>query len=200
MQLVETCAGGAAVLPCHPPHGEGLAVEGVSLKRQRGKAPVEVLYHSKQHHSSSSVDSQFPTERVHLSSAPGPSGITFNLTLQQLQPDDSGLYSCQLLLRGRSDSSSSTDLGRRVFFVSVQGGSRHSGSWSPGWRRLTGLFVPPLPHSVVVTVTKVLTQLLVSSVTPWECVRTLKGVKSVRFATAAFPFFLCVHATDNSKQ
>ncbi|XP_028255498.1 cd7 antigen-like isoform X2 [Parambassis ranga] len=121
MQLVETCAGGAAVLPCHPPHGEGLAVEGVSLKRQRGKAPVEVLYHSKQHHSSSSsVDSQFPVERVHLSSAPGPRGITFNLTLQQLQPDDSGLYSCQLLLRGRSDSSS-TGLGRRVFFVSVQG-------------------------------------------------------------------------------
>ncbi|XP_070779249.1 cd7 antigen-like [Enoplosus armatus] len=123
--LVETCAGGSAVLPCLPPHGEALAVEGVSLKRQKDHAPVEVLYHSKRHHdssppSSSSSSSQFPVQKVQLSSAPGPGGITYNLTLQQLQPDDSGLYSCQLLLRGRPDSTAR--LGRQVFFVSVQGG------------------------------------------------------------------------------
>lgn len=124
MGLVETCAGGSATLPCLPPHGGGLAVEGVSLKRQRGRAPVEVLYHSKRHHSSSppSSSSQFPVEKVQLSSAPGLGGITYNLTLQQLQPDDSGLYSCQLVLRGRPDSS--TSLGRQVFFLSVKGGSQ----------------------------------------------------------------------------
>ncbi|XP_037620262.1 cd7 antigen-like [Sebastes umbrosus] len=119
--LVETCSGGSVVLPCTSPHGEALAVEGVSLKRQRGRAPVEVLYHSKRHHGSSPPSSsQFPVERVHLFSAPGPRGITYNLTLQQLQPDDSALYSCQLLLRGGPDTS--TTLGRQVFFVSVQGG------------------------------------------------------------------------------
>ncbi|XP_056224464.1 uncharacterized protein LOC130164066 [Seriola aureovittata] len=121
--LVETCAGGFAVLPCFSPNEEGLAVEGVSLKRQRGLAPVETLYHSKSHHGRSppsSSSSQFSTERVHLSSAPGPSGITYNLTLQQLQPEDSAMYSCKLLMHGRSDDS--TSLGRRVFFVSVQGG------------------------------------------------------------------------------
>ncbi|TNN71021.1 hypothetical protein EYF80_018837 [Liparis tanakae] len=122
--LVETCSGGSAVLPCLPPHGGPLAVEGVSLKRQRGRAPVEVLYHSKRHHgppsSSSSSVSPFPVERVHLSSAPGPGGLTYNLTLLQLQPDDSALYSCQLLLRGEPDASGG--LGRRALFVSVQGG------------------------------------------------------------------------------
>ncbi|XP_031730429.1 cd7 antigen-like [Anarrhichthys ocellatus] len=119
--LVETCSGGSAVLPCLPPRGDALTVEGVSLKRQRGQAPVEVLYHSKRHHGSSppSSSSQFPIERVQLSSAPGPEGITYNLTLQQLQPDDSALYSCQLLLRGGTDTS--TSLGRHVFFVSVRG-------------------------------------------------------------------------------
>ncbi|XP_073325011.1 cd7 antigen-like [Pagrus major] len=129
--LVETCAGGSAMLPCLPPNWEGLAVEGVSLKRQRGRAAVEVLYHSKHHHGSShpsSSSSQFPVEKFHLSSAPGPSGITYNLTLQQLQPDDSGLYSCQLLLRGRPDSS--TSLGRQVFLVSVQGGQCSCSSYS----------------------------------------------------------------------
>lgn len=122
--LVETCAGGSAVLPCLPPNGEGLAVEGVSLKRQRGRAPVEVLYHSKHHHGSASPSSssQFPVEKVHLSFASGPDGINYNLTLQQLQPDDSGLYSCQLLLRGRP--ASTTSLGRQVVFLSVQGGSQ----------------------------------------------------------------------------
>lgn len=130
--FVETCDGGSAVLPCRPPNGDDLAVEGVSLKRQRVHGPVEVLYNSKLHHGSaspSSSSSQFSAEKVRLSSAPGPGGITFNLTLQQLQPDDSGLYSCQLLLRGRPDSS--TSLGRHVFFLSVQGGSQRGldGCW-----------------------------------------------------------------------
>jgi len=124
------------VLPCLPPHGGPLtlAVEGVSLKRQRGRAPVEVLYHSKRHHGppSSSSISPFPVERVHLSSAPGPGGLTYNLTLLQLQPDDSALYSCQLLLRGEPDASSG--LGRRALFVSVQGGSRHRGTGWPSLR------------------------------------------------------------------
>ncbi|XP_029360278.1 cd7 antigen-like isoform X2 [Echeneis naucrates] len=117
MTLVETCAGGSVVLPCYPPVGENSAVEGVSLKRQRGSDPVEVLYHSKRHRPSSA--SHFPAERVRLSSEPGPGGITYNLTLLQLQPEDSARYSCQLLVPGRSDSS--TSLGRRVIFVSVQG-------------------------------------------------------------------------------
>lgn len=127
--LVETCAGGSVLLPCLPPHGEGLAVEGVSLKRQRDREPVEVLYHSKRHHSSRhQSSSQFPVEKVQLSSAPGPGGITYNLTLQQLQPDDSALYSCQLLQRGRPESA--TSLGRQVFFVSVQGGRCGCSSYS----------------------------------------------------------------------
>lgn len=122
-ELIVTCAGGSAVLPCLPSNGDGLAVEGVSLKRQRGLAPVEVLYHSKQHSSpssSSSSSSQLPGEKFHLSSLPGPGGIGYNLTLQQLQPQDSGLYSCQLLLHGRPDVH--TSLGRNVVFISVQGG------------------------------------------------------------------------------
>uniref|UniRef100_A0A1A8IWL3 Ig-like domain-containing protein n=1 Tax=Nothobranchius kuhntae TaxID=321403 RepID=A0A1A8IWL3_NOTKU len=115
VELVQTCVGGSAVLPCHTPNGEGLAVEGVSLKRQKGRTPVEVVYHSKQHHSSN----HFPAERVQLSSAPSLHGITYNVTLQQLQVEDSALYSCQLLLHGRPDRS--THLERRTFFVSVQG-------------------------------------------------------------------------------
>ncbi|KAM3623121.1 uncharacterized protein V6R79_007282 [Siganus canaliculatus] len=136
IRLVEACAGDSATLPCLPPNGEGLAVEGVSLKRKKGRAPVEVLYHSKRHRgsslpsqsSSSSSSSGFPVERLHLYSVPGPRGITYNLTLQQLQPEDSALYSCQLLLRGRPDSSSS--LGRHVFFLSVQGGQCGCSSYS----------------------------------------------------------------------
>lgn len=127
MELVQACSGGSAVLPCLPPNGDGSAVEGVSLKRRRADSPVEVLYHSKQHRSSSS-GSQFSADRVRLSTAPGPSGITYQLTLQQLQPDDSALYSCQLLLRGRPDSS--TSLGRRVFSVSVQGDQCGCSSYS----------------------------------------------------------------------
>ncbi|XP_035493846.2 cd7 antigen-like [Scophthalmus maximus] len=133
IELLETCAGGSAVLPCLPPHGEGLAVEGVSLKRRRGRAPVEMLYHSRRHRGggggpASSVSSRFAAERVQLSLAPGPGGITYNLTLQRLQPDESGLYSCQLLAHGRADTS--TSLGRRVFFVSVQGGHCGCSSYS----------------------------------------------------------------------
>ncbi|KAM4584434.1 cd7 antigen-like [Odontesthes bonariensis] len=130
MELVETCAGGSAVIPCFTPHEEGQVVEGVSLKRQRGRAPVEVVYHSKGHHSGGGGHSpsfyQFPAERVQLSSASGPGGITYSLTLRLLQPEDGALYSCQLLQRGRPDSS--TGLGRRVFFVSVQGGQCGSSS------------------------------------------------------------------------
>lgn len=118
--LVQTCSGGSAVLPCHSPNEEGLAVEGVSLKRQRDREPVEVVYDSKRHHSAS----RFPAEQVQLSSAPGPGGIAYNVTVQQLQPEDSALYSCHLLLRGRPDHN--THLGRRAFYVSVEGGSHNS--------------------------------------------------------------------------
>ncbi|KAM4750314.1 cd7 antigen-like [Anableps anableps] len=114
MDLIQTCTGGSAVLPCYTPNTEGLAVEGVILNRQRGRAPVEVAYHSQQHHSS-----LMPTEKVQLSSAPGPGGITFNVTLLQLQPEDSAIYSCQLLLRGRPNGR--TSLRGQVFFISVQG-------------------------------------------------------------------------------
>lgn len=120
--VVETCAGGSVVLPCLPPRGEALAVEGVSLKRQRDRwAPVELLYHSKHHRSStpSSSSSLLPDERVQLALASSPAGIAYNLTLLQLQPEDSGLYGCTLLLRGSPDRSS--HLGRKVFYVSVQG-------------------------------------------------------------------------------
>ncbi|KAM4594309.1 cd7 antigen-like [Fundulus diaphanus] len=114
MDLIETCAGGSAELPCHTPNSEGLAMEGVILTRQRGRAPVEVAYHSQRRHSS-----LFPAERIQLSTAPGPGGITFNVTLLQLQAEDSAVYSCQLLLRGRPDSRPS--LRGAVFFISVEG-------------------------------------------------------------------------------
>nr|XP_020502982.1 uncharacterized protein LOC109994140 [Labrus bergylta] len=120
--LVEICAGGSAVLPCVPPRVEALAMEGVSLKRQRSRlAPVEVLYHSQHHRGNRglvSSSSRFPDERVQLLLNQGPGGITYNLTLLHMRPEDSALYSCTLLLRGLPDSS--TRLGRQVFFVSVQ--------------------------------------------------------------------------------
>ncbi|XP_029993474.1 cd7 antigen-like [Sphaeramia orbicularis] len=128
LESVNTCAGGSVVLPCAPPPGDSSAVEGVILKRRRGQAPVEVLYHSKWHHNNAHPSpAGFPVERVHLSFAPGPVGITYNLSLQQLQPEDSGLYSCQLLLQGRPHS---TRLGRRAFFVSVQDGPCECTSYS----------------------------------------------------------------------
>ncbi|KAK2816876.1 hypothetical protein Q5P01_025067 [Channa striata] len=129
IKLVETCSGGSAMLPCLPPRGERSAVEGVILKRQRGQGPVEVLYQLNHHQSRSSPSSSsFSVERIQLSVVPGPGGITYNITLQQLQPDDSALYSCQLLTHGRSTSISS--LGRPVFFISVQGGQCGCSSYS----------------------------------------------------------------------
>lgn len=122
VDLVQACVGGSAQVPCPPPRDGRGAVEGVVLKRQRGNAAAEVLYDSKRLHgsSSSSSSSQFPSERIRLSSAPGPAGITYNLSLQQLQLHDSGLYSCQLLQRDGPDGSAS--LGRSAIFVSVEGG------------------------------------------------------------------------------
>ncbi|XP_074520613.1 cd7 antigen-like [Halichoeres trimaculatus] len=129
--VVETCAEGSVVLPCLPlvSRGEAMAVEGVSLKRQRDRwAPVELLYHSKHHRSntpSSSSSSLFPDERVQLALASSSQGIAYNLTLLQLQPKDSGLYGCTLLLHGSPDRSS--HIGRKVFYVSVQGQCSCSG-------------------------------------------------------------------------
>lgn len=117
--FVETCAGGSAVLPCVPPRGGSMAVEGVILKRKKGpRAPVEVLYNSKHLHQRSPPLSQFPKERVQLSLVSSAGGMTYNLTLLQLQPEDSALYSCTLLLHGLPDSS--TGLGQQVVLVSVQ--------------------------------------------------------------------------------
>lgn len=118
---VRACVGGSAQVPCPLPSGERGAVEGVILQRRRGNAAVEVLYDSKRlHGSGSSSSSQFPSERIQLSSAPGPAGITYNLSLQQLQLQDSGLYSCQLLQRGGADGGAA--LGRSAVFVLVEGG------------------------------------------------------------------------------
>ncbi|KAM9818364.1 cd7 antigen-like isoform 2-T2 [Syngnathus typhle] len=115
---IDVCTGGSAVVSCLPPNGEDLPVEGVRLMRRRGRAPVELLYHSQRH----LVDGPTATSRFQLWSAPGPRGFTYNLTLRHLQPEDSGLYSCQLLLRGRHDISSSLHM-RQAVFVSVEGGS-----------------------------------------------------------------------------
>ncbi|XP_047433444.1 cd7 antigen-like [Mugil cephalus] len=160
MELVETCAGGSAVLPCLPSHGEGLApVEGVSVKRQRGMAPVEVLYDWKRHSSSNpSSSSQF-----HLSSTPSPGGIVFKLTVQQLQPEDSGLYSCQLFHSGSPDVS--TSLGRHVVFVSVQGDRCGCSSY------------PTLLYTLSSAVVLLLLLLLAAFVAIYKCKATRK-VKS----------------------
>ncbi|XP_076026456.1 cd7 antigen-like [Genypterus blacodes] len=135
---IEACAGGSAVLPCLPPNGESSAVEGVSLKRQKGQTPVEVLYSLKHQGGTSSpaYPSSFPLERVQLTMVPGLSSITYSLTLLQLQPEDSALYSCQLLLPDRPDSRSS--LGRRVFLVSVQGGQCGCSNYTTLLYALTG--------------------------------------------------------------
>lgn len=112
--LVDICVGGSVVLPCVPPVGDSSAVEGVVLKRQRGQQPMELLYHSKQ----TSWSSQFSVDRFQLSTAPGPGGISYSLTVGALQPEDSGLYSCQLLLHGRPHSPS---MGQQGKYVCVQG-------------------------------------------------------------------------------
>ncbi|KAK7929940.1 hypothetical protein WMY93_006335 [Mugilogobius chulae] len=111
---INTCAGSSALLPCVPPVGDSSAVEGVILKRQRGQRPMELLYNSKQ----TFLSSQFFVDRVQLSTAPGPKGISYTLTVGALQPEDSGLYSCQLLLQGRPHSPS---MGPHRVYVSVQG-------------------------------------------------------------------------------
>ncbi|XP_035602481.1 uncharacterized protein LOC118364836 isoform X5 [Oncorhynchus keta] len=112
--LIETCAGGSAVLPCLAPYGSPSAMEGVCLKRRWGRAPVEVLFHSKRPFSSASFP---PEERLHLGTGLG--GLAYNLTLLKMQPEESAFYSCELLLPGRPDNSAR--LGRHVYFVSVQG-------------------------------------------------------------------------------
>ncbi|XP_077381076.1 cd7 antigen-like isoform X2 [Festucalex cinctus] len=117
---IDVCAGGSAVVPCLPPHGEDLPVEGVSLTRKRGRAPVELLYHTKRHLGDGPTSTS-ASSRFQLWSAPGPGGFTYNLTVRHLRPEDSGLYSCQLLLRGRPDTSASLHMTQAVF-VSVEGG------------------------------------------------------------------------------
>lgn len=129
MDLVQTCVGGSAQVPCPLPNDGRGAVEGVILKRRRGDAAAEVLYDSKRYHgSSASSSAQFPPERIRLSSAPGPAGITYNLSLQQLQLQDSGLYSCQLLQRDGAGGGGGGGggLGRSAIFVSVEGGEMDS--------------------------------------------------------------------------
>lgn len=121
--LVDTCVGGSVVLPCVPPVGDSSAVEGVVLKRQRGQQPMELLYHSKH----TSWSSQFSVDRFQLSTAPGPGGISYSLTVGALQPEDSGLYSCQLLLHGRPHSPS---MGQQGKYVSVQGDQCGCSSYS----------------------------------------------------------------------
>ncbi|XP_061536534.1 cd7 antigen-like [Phycodurus eques] len=117
---IEVCAGGSAVVPCLPPRGEDLPVEGVSLTRRRGRAPAELLYHTKRHLGDGPASASSSSSRFQLRSAPGPGGFTYNLTLRHLRPEDGGLYSCQLLLRGRPDTRVSLDT-RRAVFVSVEG-------------------------------------------------------------------------------
>ncbi|XP_061685392.1 cd7 antigen-like [Syngnathoides biaculeatus] len=114
---IEVCEGGSAVVPCLPPRGEDLPVEGARLIRRRGPAPAELLYHTKRHSGEGQVSA---SSRFQLGSAPGPGGFTYNLTLRHLRPQDGGLYSCQLLLRGLPDASVSLDASRAVF-VSVEG-------------------------------------------------------------------------------
>ncbi|XP_072320014.1 cd7 antigen-like [Eucyclogobius newberryi] len=121
--LVNTCVGGSALVPCVPPVGDGSAVEGVVLKRKQGQQHVELLYHSKH----TSWPSQFPVDRVQLNTAPGPGGISYSLTVGDLQPEDSGLYSCQLLLQGRPHSPS---MGPQGLYVSVQGDQCGCSSYS----------------------------------------------------------------------
>ncbi|KAJ0032961.1 hypothetical protein NQD34_000068 [Periophthalmus magnuspinnatus] len=110
---VHTCVGGSTQMPCLPPVGDDSSVEGVVLKRQKGRGPVELLYHSQR----TSRSSHFSEDRVRLVPVPGPGGISYSLTVDALRPEDSGLYSCQLLLQGRPPSPA---MGPQGVYVSVQ--------------------------------------------------------------------------------
>ncbi|XP_011472210.1 uncharacterized protein LOC105353906 isoform X2 [Oryzias latipes] len=139
VEMVQTHVGGSAVLPCFPPNAEGLAVDGVTLKRQKGRGPVEVVYQSK---------TSIPTEKVQLVS----DGVAFNVSLQQLQVQDSALYSCQLLLRDKPDSGHR--LGRRAYFVSVQGGECGCLQYSILLYAMSAAVALLLLHIIVVAVCK----------------------------------------------
>ncbi|XP_067115544.1 cd7 antigen-like [Osmerus mordax] len=124
--LIKACAGGSASLPCLTPHGGTGPMEGVSLKRRRqGQDEAEVLFHSKRP-PDSQTSSPFPAERLHLGTVP--SGLAYNLTLLHLKPEDSALYSCELLLPDKPDHS--TTLGMQAYFVSVQDGNCQCSSYS----------------------------------------------------------------------
>ncbi|KAJ0050731.1 hypothetical protein NL108_005118 [Boleophthalmus pectinirostris] len=146
---VNTCVGGSALLPCVSPVEDSSAVEGVVLKRQRGRWPVELLYHSKH----TSWSSRYFVDRVQLSTAPGPGGISYSLTVGALQPEDSGLYSCQLLLQGRPHSLSMGPQGR---YVSVQDDQCGCSSYST--------LIYALSAAVAVTFTLLLVTVLVHRV------------------------------------
>ncbi|KAL1005943.1 hypothetical protein UPYG_G00065970 [Umbra pygmaea] len=119
--LLETCAGGSAVLPCLATYGSPSAIEGVCLKRRRGRAPIEVLHHTKH-------PSVFPQKRI-LHQGTGLGGLAYKITLTQMQPEESAFYSCELLLPGMPDNL--TRLGRHAYYVSVQGDSCSCDSYAP---------------------------------------------------------------------
>ncbi|XP_030208594.1 cd7 antigen-like isoform X2 [Gadus morhua] len=135
---METSAGGSAVLPCTRPLGEGrqAAVEGYSLNRQRSSGPVELLHHSRDQRlpspssmlPSSRSSSPFPADRLVFATTPTMGGMVFNLTLLNLQPQESGFYSCSLLLASRPLAGHS--LRSPVVYVSVQGGQCNCSSYS----------------------------------------------------------------------
>ncbi|XP_010900458.3 cd7 antigen-like [Esox lucius] len=109
--FVQTNAGGSVVLPCLAPYGSPSAIEGVCLKRRQGRAPVEVLFHTR------SQSSAFPQERI-LHRGIGLGGLGYNITLTQMQLEESAFYSCELLVPGSPENHAR--LGRHVYFVSVK--------------------------------------------------------------------------------
>ncbi|KAJ8001947.1 hypothetical protein DPEC_G00174700 [Dallia pectoralis] len=119
--LVKTNAGDSVVLPCLSPYGTPSAIAGVCLKRRQGRAPVEMLFHSKH-------PSAFPKERV-LLQVTVQGGLAYNISLTQMQPDESAFYSCELLVPGMTESH--TRLGRHVYFVSVQDVSCSCSGYGP---------------------------------------------------------------------
>ncbi|XP_046899535.1 cd7 antigen-like isoform X2 [Hypomesus transpacificus] len=125
--LIKACAGGSATLPCLTPGGGTGPMEGVSLKRRRqGQNEAEVLFHSKRPLDVRTSSSPFPAERLHLGTVP--SGLAYNLTLLHLKPEDSALYSCELLLPDKPHHS--TTLGMQAYFVSVQDGNCQCSSYT----------------------------------------------------------------------